>query len=298
MQHIKRWLTALVIVPLLLWLIIKGSPFIIALTVSLLSVFAIREYLKIIFINENIPGFIWLLSFLSSILIIADAWIASGPASGIASGPASVIASGTKFVYAELIILTLLFNFLALIIYVLINFSKQNFSSQSGKTLFSIIARQFMGIIYVSMPLSLLVFIFQADKGLLWIIWLFVVVFLNDTCAFYTGTFFGKKKIAPVISPNKTIEGSLGGIAGSVLSGFILSLFFFNDFYFSLLLLPCSFLLAIAGQAGDLFESAIKRASGIKDSGIILPGHGGILDRIDGLLVAIPVFYAYMVFVL
>ena len=80
--------------------------------------------------------------------------------------------------------------------------------------------------------------------------------------------------------------------------GFVSCFLFFDSFHLALLTIPCSFLLAMAGQVGDLFESALKRASHIKDSGRILPGHGGMLDRIDGLLLAIPVLYVYLVFVI
>jgi phosphatidate cytidylyltransferase len=268
MQHIKRWLTSLVIVPLLLWLIIKGDSLLTALMISLVSIFALREYLKIIF-SATFPFLIWIISCIISILLAAGAYLDS----------------------AELVILSLFLNFLAMALYVLSRFS--------GETqLFSTIARQVLGIIYISLPLSLLIFIRQMDEGILWLLWLLIVVFINDTCAFYFGTFFGKRRLAPKISPNKTIEGSLGGIGGAVLVGLIVAQLFFHDFSLSLQTIPCAFLLAVSGQIGDLFESAMKRASAIKDSGSILPGHGGILDRIDGLLAAIPIFYAYLVFVL
>ena len=90
----------------------------------------------------------------------------------------------------------------------------------------------------------------------------------------------------------------MGGIATSMILGFIFSLIFFDSLSLAFLTIPCSFLMAIAGQIGDLFESAMKRASHIKDSGRILPGHGGMLDRIDGLLLAVPVLYVYLVFVI
>ena len=271
MQHIKRWLTALILVPLVLWLLIRGDSLLTSIMLALVAFFALREYLKIIFsgTDESFPNIIWIISCCASILLIASACFAS----------------------VKLIILSLFLNFLALVVYVLSRFPAE-------PALFSVIARQILGIIYISLPLSLLILIRQTEDGILWIIWLFVVVFLNDTGAFYTGTFFGKRALAPKISPNKTIEGSLGGIAGAVLAGFILAQFFFHDFSLSLLTIPCAFLLAVTGQLGDLFESAMKRTSMIKDSGSILPGHGGILDRIDGLLPAIPVFYAYLVFIL
>jgi len=155
-----------------------------------------------------------------------------------------------------------------------------------------------LGIVYIPVSLSLLVFIKEFNGGTFWIIWLLFVVFANDTGAFYTGTFFGKRALSPNISPNKTIEGSLGGMAAAMVIGFIFCQIFFDDLSLAFLTVPASFLIAISGQIGDLFESAMKRASNIKDSGRILPGHGGMLDRIDGLLLAIPVLYVYLVFIL
>lgn len=189
-----------------------------------------------------------------------------------------------------------LFLVLALNLSILSVFVLSRFPSDPG--VFDTIAKQVLGIVYIPVSLSLLVFLKEVEGGTLWIIWLLIVIFANDTGAFYTGTFLGKHKLAPNISPNKTIEGSLGGIATSMVLGFIFSLVFFDSFHLALITIPCSFLVAVAGQIGDLFESAMKRAANIKDSGRILPGHGGMLDRIDGLLLAIPVLYVYLVFVI
>jgi phosphatidate cytidylyltransferase len=112
------------------------------------------------------------------------------------------------------------------------------------------------------------------------------------------GTFKGKQKLAPNISPNKTIEGAVGGLVISLTAGLVFNLLFFRDVPLALISIPCALCVAVAGQIGDLFESAMKRVGHIKDSGKILPGHGGMLDRIDGLLLAIPVFYFFAVFVL
>jgi phosphatidate cytidylyltransferase len=90
----------------------------------------------------------------------------------------------------------------------------------------------------------------------------------------------------------------MGGGLVAMIIGFVFCLLFFKDVSLAFLTIPGSFLLAAAGQIGDLFESAMKRASRIKDSGRILPGHGGMLDRIDGLLLGIPVLYVYLVFIL
>jgi phosphatidate cytidylyltransferase len=122
-------------------------------------------------------------------------------------------------------------------------------------------------------------------------------VTLSDTGAFYLGSALGKHKLAPTISPKKTWEGAAGGVLGSVLAALIAHFWFFQK-------LPLGHALALAvvlcaaGIVGDLAESMLKRAAGVKDSSALLPGHGGVLDRVDSLLVAAPVLYYYWVFLL
>lgn len=271
MQHFKRWITAFILGPLVLWIIIKGSTLLLAVLVSVAAVFALREYLRIIFKNDDIAcsNSMKIISYAVSMALIISACLGSW----------------------EILFLILAMNLLAMAVFVLSRFARE-------KNVFDHVSKQVLGIVYIPVSLSLLVFIKGLDGGTFWIIWLLIVIFANDTGAFYTGTFFGKNKLCPNISPNKTIEGSLGGIAASMIFGFIFCQIFFNDLSLALVTVPASFLLAVAGQIGDLFESAMKRASNIKDSGRILPGHGGMLDRIDGLLLAIPVLYIYLVFAL
>ncbi|MBW2653367.1 MAG: phosphatidate cytidylyltransferase [Deltaproteobacteria bacterium] len=271
MQHIKRWITALVLAPIFLWILIKGNTLLLAILVSVVAICAIREYLRIIFKNDerSLSNTIKIISYAVSMALIISACLGSW----------------------EILFLILAMNLLALSVFVLSRFA-------GNHAIFDIIAKQVLGVVYIPVSLSLLVFIKELDGGTFWIIWLLIVVFANDTGAFYMGTFFGKRALSPTISPNKTIEGSLGGLTASVTIGFIFCQIFFNDLSLSFLAIPASFFLAIAGQIGDLFESAMKRASNIKDSGRILPGHGGMLDRIDGLLLAIPVLYVYLVFVI
>jgi phosphatidate cytidylyltransferase len=271
MQHAQRWITTVVLAPLVLWILIKGTPMLVAALVSVVAIFAIKEYLRIIFSRDNsgTPLIIMAISFLTGIFLVIGAAFESWPA----------------------MFLVLSLNFILLSVFVLFRFSV-------GVDIFDIIAKQALGVLYIPLSLSLLLFVRNMENGILWIIWLLIVCFMNDTGAFYTGTFLGKHKLASGISPKKTIEGSAGGIAASMTAGFVFSLIFFGSPGFALIILPCSFLIAVAGQVGDLFESALKRASSVKDSGRILPGHGGMLDRIDGLLFAIPVLYGYLLAVI
>ncbi len=156
-------------------------------------------------------------------------------------------------------------------------------------------------LIYVVYPLTLLPLIKAHEDGTGLLLFLFVVVWSGDIFALYIGKNFGKRKLAPRLSPNKTWEGSLASVIGSVLCG--MGLYYLGQYLtvhtttalhiaipaWQMVLL--AIVLNIAAQLGDLLESAIKRGAGVKDSGTLLPGHGGILDRIDALLLAAPVLW-------
>ena len=137
------------------------------------------------------------------------------------------------------------------------------------------------GFIYALLPALALLWIRERDAhGLELLVWTFIVTWATDIGAYFAGRSFGKRKLAPSISPNKTVEGLYGGIAAAMLIGgaWVLATGLGKP------LLALAPVLALAAQAGDLFESGMKRRAGIKDSGDWLPGHGGILDRLDGLV--------------
>src|SRR5512137_2716362 len=127
----------------------------------------------------------------------------------------------------------------------------------------------------------------REDAGWQWVVLLFVVTWANDTLAYFTGRFLGKRPFAPRISPRKTWEGFWGGAAGSVLGALAVKALFLPD-----LPVPAAALVgagaAVLGPLGDLAESMLKRAAGVKDSGRVVPGHGGLLDRIDAILFVAP----------
>ena len=119
---------------------------------------------------------------------------------------------------------------------------------------------------------------------------LFVVLWAGDIFAYFVGLTAGRRAIFPVISPKKTLEGALGGLAGSLVCGWAYARWFWQTAD-SKTVLPIALLVALAGQAGDLVESALKRSAHLKDSGSLLPGHGGLLDRLDSLLLGAPVLW-------
>ena len=139
---------------------------------------------------------------------------------------------------------------------------------------------QVAGFVYALLPALALLWIRERDaQGLELLVWVFIVTWSTDIGAFFAGRSFGRRKLAPTISPNKTVEGLAGGIAAATLLGGLWA--FLTGLGSALYLLAPLF--AAAAQAGDLFESGIKRRAGVKDSGRWLPGHGGLLDRLDGL---------------
>jgi len=149
------------------------------------------------------------------------------------------------------------------------------------------------GLLFVALPLSYAVRLHGA--GLLgpWILlFALVITWVGDTAAYFVGRAFGKRPFAPHLSPKKTWEGAIASMAAALLVGWLLS---------TRINVPAPIVLGlaaagnVAGQAGDLLESAFKRSAGVKDSGTILPGHGGMLDRIDALILTLPVVWYYWI---
>jgi len=133
-----------------------------------------------------------------------------------------------------------------------------------------------------------------SDTGFFLVVFVVACTFLNDTGAYYTGTLIGNHKLAPKISPGKTIEGTIGGIVVCIITGLIVN-YLFGYPLSSDWTIAFALLVAIAAILGDLVESSIKRGAGIKDSGDIVPGHGGVLDRFDSLIFVFPVSYYFII---
>lgn len=124
------------------------------------------------------------------------------------------------------------------------------------------------------------------------VFFLLLVVWLGDAGAYYVGRAFGKHKLSPRVSPKKTIEGGVGGVTASLVVATVIHFTFFREFPLPHAL-ACALLLAVAGVLGDLAESMWKRSAAVKDSGTLIPGHGGFLDRFDSILFTAPILYSY-----
>lgn len=168
------------------------------------------------------------------------------------------------------------------------------FLSMRRDTAFSHWAWIIAGIFYTGWMLSFWVKLRSLTDGRYWALLALFVTFAYDTSAFFIGRSLGKHLLAPKISPGKTWEGAIGGTLGAIAACLILkSLFSLPIDYWQALLL--SLLISLFAQLGDLVESLLKRSSGVKDSGKLIPGHGGVLDRIDSLIFSGVVVYYYVV---
>jgi phosphatidate cytidylyltransferase len=149
------------------------------------------------------------------------------------------------------------------------------------------------GPLYIGGLFATTALLYQRPNGGSWVLLALLCAFWSDTGGYFVGRYYGKRKLAPVVSPKKTVEGALGGLAAGLLGGLLAHFWFLRE-------LPLSHAVALSlvatavGQAGDLCESLIKRSMGVKDSGTVLPGHGGILDRSDAMLFSAAAIWVYV----
>jgi phosphatidate cytidylyltransferase len=157
------------------------------------------------------------------------------------------------------------------------------------------VAFALLAFLYIPFLLMHLVQLRQTPFGIQWLFVVMLIVMTNDSAAYYSGSAFGKHRLYPLVSPKKSIEGAVGGLVGS-LGGTLLAKFtFFPQLSFTDAV-ATALVVGVVGQSGDLFESLLKRSFGVKDSGTIIPGHGGVLDRLDSILFAAPITYYYVLF--
>jgi phosphatidate cytidylyltransferase len=264
-MHIKRWLTGIIAVPILIYVIGFGQPLLFYTLLLGTSLMGLFEFYNIT--CTNLPRFVRWAGYLFTFFLFA------------------AIYSG------EHLVIPVIVAFLAFVPMIFIMLTQPVPSRQNTAD----IGKAILGPVYVGLPLVMLLHIARhyPGKGNFWIFFLLVVVFANDTGAFYFGSFFGKHKFYEAMSPGKTWEGAIGGGICSVLAAFwFLRIFRLHPLDLSILCLVL--VISVLVPIGDLAESMLKRAHGVKDSGKILPGHGGILDRIDGLLFSTPVLYLFL----
>jgi phosphatidate cytidylyltransferase len=266
----KRILTAAVALPILLYTIWSSSPYpfialaIIAALIALSEFYSLAEGVGAA--PAGLPGYLCAIAIAACFAMNRTAWIAA------------------LFVVLVLVLLAL----------------RLLKPSQLSTSLVAVSTALF-GVAYVALLSGCLIGV-RAGAGLghyayassqsKLLTTFFAMVIFTDTGAYYTGRSIGRHKLAPAISPGKTIEGSAGGFIAAVAAGPVSRLLFFPELPLADSLLLGA-VIGIVSQVGDLAESMLKRSAGVKDSGTLLPGHGGMLDRIDSILFCAPIVYYY-----
>ena len=268
-MHLKRWVTGLSALPFLIYFIIKGG-IVFTVFIGVVALIALWEYFRVVFHQKDSLS-VLTLKIIAYIYVVLIMWAAHG-------------------LSAELMLNSLVFCFGFTGFISILMYRRDPLVFETAKT-------QLLGILYIPLLFAYLILIRDGSlkEGAVWILFVVFVVFSGDIGALYAGTFLGKHKLYPALSPKKTIEGSLGGIAANIIIGGIFKLIFLAHLSWGVSLL-FFVALGVAGQAGDLYESGLKRVANIKDSGSILPGHGGILDRADAIMFAAPVAYLFKVY--
>jgi phosphatidate cytidylyltransferase len=264
--HLKRWITGIIAAPLLFLIIRYGSQDLFAALILLVSLTACYEYNRMIFgvgrVWEKAEG-----------IIIAFFIFLSFYAGDI-----------------RLINAVVVFSVISIFILFLLRIKDTPIDINAlGKVV--------LGFLYVPFMLSHFIFIRRTDDGMIWVFFIIVLAFSGDIAAYYVGRTMGKRKLFLLVSPGKTVEGTVGLVAGSIAGCVIFQGLFFPSLAIMHAII-LGFLGSIIGQLGDLCESALKRASGVKDSGSILLGHGGLMDRLDCLLFIAPFVYYYQLFLI
>jgi len=265
-SNLQRWLTGIVLAAALLLIIIAGSLEVLTVVITLVIIVGIWEYNSIVFGNGFFKEKVE--SLVIAILI---------PVVTLLGNPQWLVA-------------ILAFAMMAVFILFLWNVNEANFDV-------SLVAKVIFGMVYIPLLTSHFILLRKLDSGIYWILLVLVIGIIGDTVAMYVGKSLGKRKLIPLVSPGKTVEGTIGLILGASGAACLFGYFLIPEVsvgHFLILGLVGS----IIGQLGDLCESAIKRNYGRKDASSLLPGHGGLMDRMDSLIFVAPFVYYYRIFVI
>jgi phosphatidate cytidylyltransferase len=293
LQLLKRILTALVLIPVVLLLVLRAPVPVVSLVAALVALLAVQELLKISEAYKVTPMHWPTYIFVGSFFL----FLALNPGRNTPLLSTSVFAGSAAFVAA-----------IAPFVFLVIGMRRVDLSTGFPAAMTSAFA-----FAYIALPLGCLVQIREQASGAFLLLYLLLVVWAGDIFAYFVGRSLGRHLMSPRISPRKTWEGALASMIASVGVGVLLynyalpistallnaHLIERKDGLFALVKAPLwptillSAVINIAAQLGDLVESLIKRGAGIKDSGTLLPGHGGMLDRIDALLFAAPLLWYY-----
>src|SRR6202521_4866207 len=294
---IKRVATAVVLIPLVLVLVLKAPLYVLALVAGAVAVLAIAEFLKLVTPYGVQPLTLATYVFVALFFVFVI----------VASTNRTPLVEATAMIYGTALAATLA-PFIFLTVAMSMRMTRANLNSRYPAAAAAVFA-----FAYIAIPMALLVGIRQQPAGAIWTIYTLLAVWAGNIFPYFIGRSLGRHRMSPEISPKKTWEGAVASIIASMIIGTLwiqhapgissallrIGLIDRRDGMFGLEQPPLwpiillSAVVNIAAQLGDLVESLIKRGAGVKDSGTILPGHGGMLDRIDAMLFAVPVVWAY-----
>jgi phosphatidate cytidylyltransferase len=290
---IKRIATAVVLIPIVLLLVLRAPLYVLTIVSAAVALLAVAEFLKLVTHYAVQPMAATTYIFVAIFFLFVM----------FASSNRTPLVEATAMLYGIAVAAAIApFVFLAA--------AMRRADLKSG---YPAAAASTFALAYIAIPMALLIAIRQQPAGAIWTIFTLLAVWAGDIFAYFVGKSMGRHRMSPEISPKKTWEGGVASIVASMIIGTLwiqhapaisstllrIGLIDRRDGMFGLeqpQLLPIillSALVNIAAQLGDLVESLIKRGAGVKDSGTILPGHGGMLDRIDAMLFAVPVVWAY-----
>jgi len=281
----KRVLTAAVLIPVVVLIVLRGSTAVVAVGVAIFTVLALREYFSLGEAIGHRAHRVW--TIFCALVILLLAWLPTVVRPGDFGGYS--VPAGLQWMVAQIFPRAEEGFFLFVIgIAVITMFSKRPLVETLPAAGISA-----SGLLLVAFPLTYAVRLDGwGDYGPWLLLFALVITWAGDTGAYFAGRAFGQHLLAPHLSPKKTWEGSLAGLAASIIAGVLFRRWLHAPMAY---LVGMAVVGNIAGQIGDLLESAYKRSAGVKDSGSLLPGHGGVLDRIDALILAIPVVWYYWI---
>ena len=272
-MHARRWLTALILLPLLLLTLFKGGHVFFVLWLLAVSGLAQWEFLGMF--QPDADAFRRVKAIiLGSMLLLSFCTAQRTTALCNPSGPLFVLV-GILFV---------------LFLFYLISYG--HIPDPTRDLMVNVLA-----LLYIPLLLGHFIWLRYLSDGQWWVFWLLMVIMAGDTGAFYVGRTWGKTKLSPEVSPGKTWAGVLGGGAAAVIVGLALGRWALPQMSLTGLA-GLALLLALVGLLGDLFESMLKRQVQVKDTSSLLPGHGGMLDRLDSLLFAAPLLVYLRLFLI
>jgi phosphatidate cytidylyltransferase len=249
--------------PIVTLIVLKGGTLLFACLLALLSSIGIAEFYRMALPERKLE--LWLAALAGSALIFIP------------------LARNDKLILSGIGLIFVGFSLLFL-------FRVRTIDTAAREVAFALLA-----FLYIPFLLMHLVQLRQTPFGIQWLFVIMLIVMTNDSAAYYTGSAFGKHRLYPLVSPKKSIEGAVGGLIGSLGGALLAKFTFFPQLTFCDAAVT-ALVIGVVGQAGDLFESMLKRSFGVKDSGTIIPGHGGVLDRLDSILFAAPITYYYVYF--